>query len=329
MTEQKNNPEQLELLLPDFIDEAAIAPPPYHIRRVNTPSGRHYLLRDKELTEESVDVILPSITTLIRNTSPVSPFIIDKMIQMGKSAWDEYLEERSEYGTTLHIIIGHFVRSRSLGLPFTKEVIDDIGMHNTGFNHKVFFKFEQDIYSDLLAFSLFFHEYEVEPLAMELPLGSSALGFAGTLDLVARMTIKVKGYWGEVYKSGPNKGAMKETIAPVRVLGIVDFKSGRHGFYRQNELQLKMSEMLLNANYPDLAEDLPLKLFNWAPKDWRDEPSYSLTEQTDKVLDTNIHARVKLFNTEFSSTPLRTRKYEGVLELGNPPIGLYYDAGQF
>jgi hypothetical protein len=324
MTEQ-----QLELLLPDYIDEAVIKTPPYYISRVSAESGRHYMVRSKDSDEESEPIVLPSITTIIRNTSPLSPFIIDKMIQMGKEAWGAYLEERADYGTNLHIIIGYFIRNKSVKIPFEREVVDDIGMNNRGFNHKVFFKFEQDTYSDLLSFCAFFNEYQVEPLALELPLASANLGFAGTLDMPCKMTLRVKGYWGEVYKTGPQKGSMKESYNDVRVIGLVDFKSGRHGFYRDNELQLKMAEMLFREHYPELCDEFPVKLFNWSPKEWRTEPSFLLTEQTDKVMDLNIKSRVSLFFSEYGSNPKKRRLYEGVLELGQPTIGLYYDQSDF
>jgi len=312
--------EQLEFLFPDYIDESIIKTPPYRIARVEMTSGRHYFVRKTDEDSETGEYILPSITTIIDKTSPLSREIINKMIEFGKEKWDAYLKERQDYGTNMHILISEFIRSKKLSLPLKEDDIVSISSRNKGFNVHIYEKFKSDLISDLLAFAQFVVDYEVTPMAVEIPLASTYYKFAGTLDFPCFMTINEKGYHGELYKTGPNKGAMKETYKDVRVIGLVDFKSGRHGFYRGNEIQLFMAELLFIENFPEISlSGYKIKSFNWSPKEWRVRPTYNLTEQTGKTTIANVKSRVELFLDEYDSNFKSKRYFEGDLILGEAP----------
>ena len=62
---------------------------------------------------------------------------------------------------------------------------------------------------------------------------------------------------------------------------MVDFKSGRKGFYEEHEIQLECYRQMWNYHYPKLHIE---RVFNWSPKNWRGiTPTYNLKEQTNSI----------------------------------------------
>jgi hypothetical protein len=135
---------------------------------------------------------------------------------------------------------------------------------------------------DVLAFAQFMIDCNVKPLAIEICLYHPTDGYAGAIDIVCELDIEEKGFFGEVYASGANKGNPKETKQVRRVRAIVDIKSGRKGFYESHEIQLQAYKEMWNIHFPaeeGFIDDI--KLYNWSPKEWRSAPSYNLKDQTE------------------------------------------------
>ncbi len=157
----------------------------------------------------------------------------------------------------------------------------------------------------LLGFKQFCYDHNVEVLAIEIVLcepnveyddGSILRGYSMQVDMLCYMDYSIKGEWGEVYKSGPNKDKPKITSKTVRVLADVDFKSGS-GNYPEHIMQLMLHRPAIERAFPHL-ETKDMRLFNWHPKDFRtsslakkdaDEDNddelefgYTLIDQTDK-----------------------------------------------
>jgi hypothetical protein len=135
-----------------------------------------------------------------------------------------------------------------------------------------------ELKKDVLAFAQFMIDKNVKPLAIEICLYHPTDGYAGAIDIVCEMDDEVKGFFGETYASGANKGQPKESKRIERVRAIVDIKSGRKGFYESHEIQLKAYEDMWNIHFPKKPID---RLYNWSPKDWRSAPGYNLKDQTN------------------------------------------------
>ncbi len=138
-----------------------------------------------------------------------------------------------------------------------------------------FYVFNADLWEyflkkDILAFAQFVKDYEVQPIAIGIPLVSFRHKIGGCLDLVCKMNDRL-----------PTK-----TIKPKRVTAVVDYKSKigsfkengeRNSFYEEHEIQLHVYRRLLRENFPKIRVQ---KLFNWSPKNWRGTPNYNVKDQT-------------------------------------------------
>ena len=59
---------------------------------------------------------------------------------------------------------------------------------------------------------------------------------------------------------------------------MIDFKSGRKGFYESHVHQLYLYKDMWEENYPEIPVQ---SVFNWSPKDWRKSPTYNFECQDD------------------------------------------------
>jgi hypothetical protein len=161
---------------------------------------------------------------------------------------------------------------------------------------KVFSEWLPKIRKDVLAFAQFVRDYNVKPLAIEIGLVHPDYHYAGCIDLPCIMT-------------DPKTG--KQFTA------IVDFKSGRKGFYEEHELQLHLYREMWNVNYP---ETPVARVFNFAPKDWRTKPTYNLKDQTDSVNARKLPYLLALASIEDEKRDNTLTIVRGVLDIDNGKI---------
>jgi hypothetical protein len=257
-----------EMLTAMFLNQDVIRQPA-PLYRLDSGNHRYYYRFD----ENDEPVFYTSVTTMIKNTLPTSPYLIKWLADKGEEEGRAEAAHRALYGTFLHtccvelMIMGKFDLdglSEKLTIFLTKEKAvpgdDWVG----------------ELKKDILAFAQFMIDYQVKPLAVEICLWHPE-GFAGAIDIVCELSVEEKGFFGETYLTGANKGRPKESKQIRRMNAVVDIKSGRKGFYESHEVQLGAYLEMWRHHYPDVPID---RLYNFAPKDWRSTPSYNLKDQT-------------------------------------------------
>lgn len=237
-----------------YFNVDALKEPPYRVYQLNTDGYRYYYRFD----EDGEPHFYPSVTTLLKQTMPTSPFLIDWMLANGKEGAVEKRDLAAAYGTFMHIQFERLIINRRYNFDEVPAVLMTY-MEQNNLPEKFYFDSLVKIRKDVLAFAQFVKDYNVKPLAVEIGLVHPTYHFAGCVDLPCIMT-------------DPNTG---KTFT-----AIVDFKSGRKGFWEEHELQLHLYREMWNENFPEVSIE---RLYNFSPKDWRTKPTYNLKDQTGSV----------------------------------------------
>lgn len=248
-----------------FFDATALTEPPYKVYQLNSEGWRYYY----RFNEQGEPEFYPSVTTLLHRVMPTSPFLIDWIVANGKEGAAEKRDLAAAYGTFMHaqfealLITGQYDFDT---VPLTLQAY----MERENLPDKVFNEWAVKIRKDILAFVQFVRDYKVRPLAIEIALVHPDKRYAGCLDLPCILTDP---------KTGEEFSA------------LVDFKSGRKGFWEEHELQLHMYKDMWNVTFPQKPIE---RVFNFAPKDWRTKPTYTLKEQTGSVNAAKLPALLAL-----------------------------------
>lgn len=295
----------IEKLIADYFDYSALKEAPEQLFRIHVSGDRFYY----RYKEDGKPKFYPSITTVIKNTTPTSPHLIKWMCDMGYEESKEYTQKRAWYGSFLHAEIARLMIDKIIDLDTMDERLLSFMENNRigeGFLANL-----NELKKDLLAFGQFVRDYNVNPLAVEIAVHSKK-GFACQIDMPCTMDIEEKGYWGETYKSGVKKGLPKETKKKRTVTAIVDFKSGRKGFFPEHQLQLVGCKTAWEENFPEHPID---KLYNWAPSEWISKPSYKLKEQTSKKAALKLEYLLGISSIDTEDKTRNVRVISGVLDL--------------
>lgn len=278
-------------LNPMYFDIGRLKRQPEPIYRMDSKGYRYYYRFD----EKGEPQFYTSVTTMIKNTLPTSTHLINWKVEKGANDAEREMLERATYGTFLHTVCGTLLMTGRYNLDDLQKELDAFCL-----TEKITPKpgWVDDLKKDVLAFAQFMIDKNVKPLAVEVILYHPKDGYAGALDLVLEMDDEQKGFFGETYLSGTNKGQPKETKRIVRVNAILDIKSGRKGFYESHEIQLKAYKEMWDIHFPDVKID---RLYNWSPKDYRGAtPSYNLKDQTDSKNMNKLPSLVELAKIEES-----------------------------
>lgn len=257
-----------------FFDKDALRVPNYRLYQLNTRGERFYYT----LNDEGTPTFYPSVTTILQEVMPRNIFLEKWRAELGWEKANAYMQERANYGTFMHAQIEKLLVARSYDLDLLKaELAKYIEREQLP---SEFINYAEDLKKDILAFAQFMKDYDVRPLCIEQSLYSTK-GYAGMIDLVCSMrvcTIDEEKKARE--KKGEKWSEKDEEKYTERIVAMVDFKSGRNGFYESHIHQLYLYKDMWEENYPDL----PIQsVFNWSPKDWRKNPSYNFKCQDDAI----------------------------------------------
>lgn len=319
-----------------YFDQTALRLPTQRVYRLQTGRDRVYftlpepedqepmteaeqkqLFESNQEPEKKTPQFYIGVTTLTSKTLPTSPFLMKWYGDLGTEAANEYTNERASYGTLMHTLFAHYAINRKIDLNTIPGIVaayiqkEKVKDENTG-------QWANDIAQDLLAFDQWIKDYKVIPIAIEITLADPKTGIAGTVDFPCMITREEKGFWGEEYKSGENKGKPKETKKEVTRLAFVDFKSGRKSYngILSASAQLRLYKKLFEANYPEI-DTTDAVLYNWSPKEWRSNPDYHFTEQTDAFSDRAAEMLIDLYKELYpKDISEKTRTvFQGTLEI--------------
>jgi len=249
MTKEITQDTTIEKMVPIFFDAESLMAQPEPLYRLDSTGHRYYYRFDKE----GEPVFYTSVTTLIKNTLPTSPFLIKWLIAQGGDNGHIEAMERACYGTFLHIQCAQLLIDGKYDLDkLQSKLIPYLASENMPPER---IKWTEELKKDILAFAQFIIDRKVKPLAIEICLYHPDDGYAGAIDLVCGLDFNKK-----------------------RIRAIIDLKSGRKGFYESHEVQLGAYREMFNIHFPNVKID---KIFNWSPKAWKKSPTYNLQDQTD------------------------------------------------
>lgn len=284
----------------------------YSVFRVSHNGSRIYYT----LTND-VPTFYISLTTLIRATVPKGESLIKWIAETGWKESRAWMNERADYGTLMHYLIGVFILEKKYDFAATSKICEDFCLFKSMIWKE---EWAEDLNSDLAAFMQFVIDYKVEPLAVELVLVSDD-GYGTAIDLVCNMTVEEKGFFGEVYaKGGKNnaQGSPKESTREKRICALMNFKSRRNGtFYEEEEIQVEFEKRLFEKNFPDIKID---GIYNFSPKEWRGQtPTYSLKDQSDSLNKDKADALLAIAKIELMKRLPKFTTVEGSVSFGRMP----------
>lgn len=273
-----------------FFNTDALIDPPYKVWQLNSKGYRYYYRYDENGNPE----FFPSVTTVLSQTVPKAPHLIQWIANKGIEESERYKGERAAYGTFMHAAFEELLINRAYDLDGLKAKLKEyIEVYRLPDD---FIYYADDLKKDVLAFAQFVLDYDVRPLAVEIALVHPYYKYAGMIDCPCTM----------LERMGVND----------RINAIVDFKSGRKGFYEESELQLGMYRDMWNVNF----EQFPVtRIFNFSPKDWRKSPSYNLKEQTESTNIRKIPYLLEIAAIEDAKRDNTFTAVNGFIQLDNAP----------
>ena len=191
-----------------YFNADALKEPPYRVFQLNSDGYRYYYRFNADGTPE----FYPSVTTLLKQVMPTPTALLDWMVANGKEGSAEKRDLAAAYGTFMHGEFEKLIINRRYDFDNVPAVLLAY-MEREHVPESLFSQWLVKVRKDVLAFAQFIKDYNVKPLAVEIGLVHPKFRYAGCLDLPCVMT---------------------DPKAAKTFTAIVDFKSGRKGFYEEH-----------------------------------------------------------------------------------------------
>jgi hypothetical protein len=294
----------LESVNTEWFDSDALRLPNYKVGRVSYGDyGRSYVRINEDGSIEKPFRLYTSLTTAINQCAPMEHGLLSWYCEKGMVEAKRLLKDSQHYGTLMHKMFGKWLIESKFDFGTIQDEVDEYCGEYHYYSPEVP-GWARKLKFDIAAFIHFTKERNLKPLGIEYVLLSEK-GFGTLIDLVCEMDISESGFFGDTYKSGDNKGQPKETKRRRRIRAIINFKSGRHAFYRTNGIQIECERQLWEENFPDL----PLHAaFNWSPKEWDLNPGYNLRDWVGEITQQEIDAVLSLAEIRFGTKSVN-KKY--------------------
>ena len=262
------------------------------IYRVEIAGNRHYRRESGRLYK--------SLTTFLSAVMPQNRFLQtwrEKMAADLGSAEKaaEYVQATADYGTLLHIAVADYSRFGGVEWQAFDTFVFEY-LQNMKLEPGALAAAQKEVTKDFASILQFFHDYNVRVLAVEIPCFSEH-GIATLVDLVVEMDSKN-------YDKTPAEKRERHRA-------IINLKSGKKGFFEEHIFQLAMERAMFNETYQ---EDIT-EVYNLAPSDWKDKPTYKLKNQTDEIEAQKIEQQLYHF--------IELGKIRGVLSSPKKPVHVF------
>lgn len=209
----------------------------YKLYQLNSRGERYYYT----FGTDGEPIFFPSVTTVLHKVAPENRVLTDWKLRMGKEAADNYTNERAAYGTFIHGLIEQLVISRRFNLEEIKEKLEKY-VEREKLPYGFVESHIEEAKADMVAFAKWMRDYDVRPIAVEVALYSPTMGVAGMIDLVADIReYPISKEEEMVAKASDEDGKRKAREKyGKRIYAIIDFKSGKKGFYDSYAQQLEI-----------------------------------------------------------------------------------------
>lgn len=213
-----------------------------------------------------------SATSFCTAVLPENPYLVKWKQELGTFEAKRQSKIAALYGTLLHIILEDFLGQESYTMVQMTQSMDQFILDHDLIDLRS--KWLKELKNDILSFAQFAYEKDIDPILMEQWAKKDITeygGIAGTIDLECY----IKWQRGKAHC-------------------LIDFKSGKKGFYDSHILQLHLYKEIVPCDL----------IFNWAPKYWQKEtPTYSLTNQTSDKWASKLDHYLGIAELEGMFTP--------------------------